>query len=133
MNAGQVEIVIVLPFLLLGVALVVAFAWVPEPPEPGVPQAGQVSKRGIRGRVAVIVGLVGSWFVLTILTIWCGAILAFLLLHGLLFTFGQGAASVGLFVTVVVLEVVPFAWALVMLRRARRSAVGRKDDEQQHG
>lgn len=133
MNAGQVEIVIVLPFLLLGVALVAAFAWVPEPPEAGAPSAGQVSKRGIRGRVATIVGLVGSWFVLTILTIWCGAILAFLLLHGLLFTFGQGAASVGLFVTVVALEVVPFAWALVMLRRARRSAVGRKDDEQQHG
>jgi hypothetical protein len=132
MNAGQVEVVIVLPFLLLGVALVVAFAWVPEPPEAGGPPTGQVPKRGLRRRVADVVGLVGSWFVLTVLTIWCGAIVAFLVLHGLLFTFGQGAASVGLFVTVLLLELAPFGWALVMLRRARRSALGRKNDEQQH-
>ncbi len=122
MSGAQFEVVIVLPFLLLAVALVVAFAWAPE---PGEPSAERSLQRGLRARIGGIVGLVGSWFVLTTLTIWCGAILAFLLLHGLLFTLGQGAASVGLFLTVIGLEIAPFAWGVVMVRRARRS---RSDD-----
>ena len=86
---------------------------------------GALIAAGTAGAHRGIVGLVGSWFVLTTLTIWCGAILAFLLLHGLLFTLGQGAASVGLFLTVIGLEIAPFAWGVVMVRRARRS---RSDD-----
>jgi hypothetical protein len=117
MSGAQLEVVIVLPFLLLAVALVVAFAWAPE---AGEDSAQRSSSRRPRARIAAILGLVGSWFVLTTLTIWCGAILAFLLLHGLLFTLGSGAASVGLFLTVILLEIAPFAWGVVMVRRARR-------------
>lgn len=126
MSGGQLEVVIVLPFLLLGVALVVAFAWTPE---PGEDAAGGTSTRGPRARITAILGLVGSWFVLTTLTIWCGAILAFLLLHGLLFTLGSGAASVGLFLTVILLEIAPFAWGVVMVRRARGSRPGDGGDQ----
>jgi hypothetical protein len=120
MTGGQFEVVVVLPFLLLGVALVAAFAWVPEPSESEAAARG-APRRGLGARLGDIAKLIGTWFLLTTLTIWCGAIVAYLVLHGILFTLGQGAASVGLFVTVLLLEVAPFAWAMVILRRARRS------------
>lgn len=116
MDGGQFEIVIVLPFLLLGVAVVAALFWVPE---PGARRGTHPPTQ--RDRLASRAGLIGSWLGLTVLTIWCGALVAFLALHALLFTLGQGAASVGLFLTVVVLEAVPFFWAIVFLRRSRRS------------
>jgi hypothetical protein len=94
-----------------------------RPPEPSEGEATVRSepRRGLAARLGDIAKLVGTWFILTTLTIWCGAIVAYLVLHGILFTLGQGAASVGLFVTVLLLEVAPFAWAMVILRRARRS------------
>jgi hypothetical protein len=116
MDGAQFEAIVVLPFILLGVALVAAFAWAPEPSARG----GTAPRpETFGGRLVGRLEWVGAWFVLTVLTIWCGALLAFLVLHALLFTLGQAAASVGLFVTVVLLEVTPFAWAMVMLRRAR--------------
>lgn len=116
MDGAQFEAVVVLPFILLGVALVAAFAWAPEP-SAGKP--GARTPRSFGQRVVARLEWVGAWFVLTILTVWCGALIAFLVLHALLFTLGQAVASAGLFVTVILLEVTPFAWALVMLRRAR--------------
>jgi hypothetical protein len=122
MDGAQFEAVVVLPFLLLGVALVAAFAWAPEP------SSRPARPRGLTDRVVSRVQWVGAWFVLTVLTIWCGALVAFLVLHLLLFTLGQAVASVGLFVTVILLEVTPFAWAMVMLRRARRQAAAKESE-----
>lgn len=123
MSGSQLEIVVALPFVLLGVALVAAFAWVPEEPaQGGTPPPA----RGAAGRIRGLVQLAGAWLVLTTLTIWCVALIAFLLLHATLFSLGQGAASVALFLTVIALEVTPFAWGVVIVRRARRERlVGR--------
>lgn len=118
MDGAQFEAIVVLPFLLLGVALVAAFAWAPEP------SSRPTAPRSLTDRVVSRVQWVGAWFVLTVLTIWCGALIAFLVLHLLLFTLGQAVATVGLFVTVLLLEVTPFAWAMVMLRRARKQTAG---------
>jgi hypothetical protein len=120
MSGAQLEIVVALPFVLLGVALVAAFAWVPE----GTAEGQQPGSRGALGRVGGLVQLVGAWLALTTLTIWCVALVAFLLLHATLFSLGQGAASVGLFLTVLALEVTPFAWGMVILHRARRHTMG---------
>lgn len=117
MDGAQFEVIVVLPFILLGVALVAAFAWAPEPGPHAPPSTGG---RQLLDRLVTRLEWVGAWFVLTVLTVWCGALLAFLVLHLILFTLGQAAASVGLFVSAVLLEVTPFAWAMVMLRRARR-------------
>lgn len=125
MDGAQFEAVVVLPFILLGVALVAAFAWAPEP-STGV--SSRDEGRTSMGRLLGRLEWVGAWFVLTVLTVWCGALLAFLVLHLLLFTLGQAAASVGLFVTVVLLEITPFAWAMLMLRRARRRRANASDE-----
>lgn len=117
MSGPQLEIVVALPFVLLGVALVAAFAWVPEH-SPGDERAAE--RRGAGARIRGLVQLVGAWLVLTTLTIWCVALVAFLVLHATLFSLGQGAASVALFLTVVALEVTPFAWGVVIVHRARR-------------
>lgn len=122
MDGAQLEVVVVLPFLLLGVALVAALAWVPEASARGDHPAGKSGS--FRDRLGARAGLLGSWLALTLLTIWCGAMVAFVVLHALLFTIGQAAASVGLFVTVVLLEATPFIWAIVILRRARRDGLG---------
>jgi uncharacterized membrane protein YgcG len=122
MSGPQLEIVVALPFVLLGVALVAAFAWVPEaPPADRHPAA----RRSLGERIGALVQLVGAWFVLTTLTIWCVALVAFLVLHATLFSLGTGAASVGLFLTVVVLEITPFAWGVLIVHRARRNRVNR--------
>jgi len=118
MSGPQLEIVVALPFVLLGVALVAAFAWVPETPAGAQHPA---SRRTFGQRIGGLVQLVGAWFVLTTLTIWCVALVAFLVLHATLFSLGTGAASVALFLTVVVLEVTPFAWGMLILHRARRN------------
>jgi len=118
MSGPQLEIVVALPFVLLGVALVAAFAWVPET-HAGTRHPG--GRRSLGERVGGFVQLVGAWFVLTTLTIWCVALVAFLVLHATLFSLGTGAASVALFLTVVVLEFTPFAWGMLILHRARRS------------
>jgi len=117
MSGPQLEIVVALPFVLLGVALVAAFAWVPE--TPGLARAR--ATRGVADRIRGLVQLVGAWLVLTTLTVWCVALVAFLVLHATLFSLGQGAASVALFLTVLVLELTPFAWGVVIVRRVRRN------------
>ncbi len=130
MDSGQLEIVVVLPFLLLAVALVVALAWVPEPPAGSDRLRPHITR--IRERLAAVAGLAGLWLALTVLTIWCLALLAFLALHALLFTLGQGAASVGLFVVVLALETTPFAWAIILLRRRRGSRPDGEDGGEPH-
>lgn len=123
MSGPQLEIVVALPFVLLGVALVAAFAWVPEGPGEGAAPRRRSAGDRIRG----LVQLAGAWLVLTTLTIWCVALVAFLLLHATLFSLGQGAASIALFLTVIALEVTPFAWGVIMVRRARREHLVGKD------
>jgi len=74
MSGPQLEIVVALPFVLLGVALVAAFAWAPE--TPGLARAR--ATRGVADRIRGLVQLVGAWLVLTTLTVWCVALVAFL-------------------------------------------------------
>ncbi len=119
MDGPQLMIVVVLPFLLLAVGVVAALFWIPEGPTPQVVEAA-----GIHGRWAGRLGLAGTWLGLSLLTFWCEAIVAFIAVHAVLFTLGQAAGSVALFVSVVVIEATPFVWAFVLIRRARRSQLG---------
>lgn len=60
-----------------------------------------------------------TWLILTALTLWCGSILAFAGVHALLFTFGTGAAAVGLVASIALLVAAPLALALVVRRGTR--------------
>jgi hypothetical protein len=64
---------------------------------------------------------VGTWLVLTVLSIGCVFIVAFVVSYGLLFAFGIGAAWVGVIASGVVIAATPVVWALILRRRARRS------------
>ncbi len=66
--------------------------------------------------------LLGAWLVLTVLSMGCVFIVAFVASYGLLFAFGIGAAWVGVIVSGVAMAATPVAWALVLRRRARRRA-----------
>ena len=64
---------------------------------------------------------VATWLVLTVLTMTCEFVVAFIVVHVLLFLFAEGAATVGLVISVVVLAATPVVWAVVIARRGRRS------------
>ncbi len=52
-----------------------------------------------------------TWLVLTAAALWCGAVLAFVAVHALLFTLGTDAAGVGLVLAALVLASTPFLTA----------------------
>ena len=59
---------------------------------------------------------------LTILSMGCVCIVAFVASYGLLFAFGVGAAWVGVIAPGVAIAATPVVWALILRRRARRSS-----------
>jgi hypothetical protein len=117
---GGVELTVLLPFLFLGGGLVAVFAWNQEDLEAPTSLAPRWGG-GVRERLAAAAGLIGAWFALTALTLWCLFVVAFVLLHALLFTLGTTAASIGLVASAVLLQVTPLAWGIVIARRARGS------------
>jgi hypothetical protein len=64
--------------------------------------------------------MVGPWLVLTIFSMGCVFIVAFVVSYGLLFAFGRGAAAAGVIVSAVALAATPAVWALILRQRARR-------------
>lgn len=55
-----------------------------------------------------------AWLGLCTLTLWVGSALAFVLLHMLLFQFGNGAVIAGVAVTTVFMLLMPFGWWYVI-------------------
>jgi hypothetical protein len=66
--------------------------------------------------------LIAPWLALTALTLGVEFIVLFIATYGLLFTLGEGAATVGVVVSVVILAATPVVWAVVLRRRARNAA-----------
>lgn len=123
-NDGGVELTVLLPFLFLGGGLVAVFAWDQESleaPTSLAPRGGGI----LRERLVAAAGLVGAWLALTALTLWCVFLVAFVVLHALLFTLGTTAASIGLVASAVLLQATPLAWGIVIARRARASRASR--------
>ena len=67
----------------------------------------------------------GAWLVLTLVTLWCEATAAFVLLHALLFTLGTTAVWVGVLVTVAVMVATPFLVGTAIRRSTHRSVTHR--------
>jgi hypothetical protein len=65
--------------------------------------------------------LIAPWLALTALTLGVEFIVLFIATYGLL-TLGEGAATVGVVVSVVILAATPVVWAVVLRRRARNAA-----------
>jgi hypothetical protein len=63
---------------------------------------------------------VAAWIGLTSLMLWCGSMIAFVVLHGLLFFIGPGAAVAGVVVTTILMLAMPFGCAYVIRHRAPR-------------
>jgi hypothetical protein len=66
--------------------------------------------------------LAGPWLVLTAVSMGCVFMAFFVISYGLLFLFGREAAAAGVVAAAVVLAATPVFWALVLRRRARRTA-----------
>lgn len=73
-----------------------------------------------RGWTGVSIGGIPllTWATLTAMAIWVEGVIAFVVLHLLLFAFGTGAAWAGLVVTGIVLAGTPVATALLLRRGA---------------
>ena len=119
----SVELVVLLPFLILGVGLGAAVLskinpWVP----PGLPAPEFRQPPG--GHVPDAL-LVGAWLVATALALWCALVVAFLAIHALFFTFGAPAATIGLVACAVLLAAIPVVGAAVVRRHLHRGRHGR--------
>ncbi|HEX5828440.1 MAG TPA: hypothetical protein VFY23_13025 [Candidatus Limnocylindrales bacterium] len=59
-----------------------------------------------------------AWLGLVTLTLWVGSAISFVVLHLLLFSFGNAAVVAGVVVTTLFMLVMPFAWWYVIRQRA---------------
>lgn len=62
---------------------------------------------------------IGTWFILTTLTIAVEFIVLFIVSYGLLFLLGKEAAAVGVILSFLLITVTPVFWAVILRRRAR--------------
>jgi hypothetical protein len=67
--------------------------------------------------------LAGPWLVLTAVSMGCVFMAFFVISYGLLFLLGREAAAAGVVIGAIVLAATPVFWALVLRRRARRTAM----------
>ncbi len=66
---------------------------------------------------------IGTWFILTTLTIAVEFIVLFLVAYGLLFVLGKEAAGVGVILSFLLITATPVIWAVILRRRARHDSV----------
>jgi hypothetical protein len=110
---------VLLPVLLVvdGVLAVVLWRW------NGWDGPGLLPSRwggGRRGKLAGEARVAGTWLLLTAVVLWVIFLAAFMIVHTILFTFGTGAAFLGLVASSVLLIATPFATGMVIRRRAHR-------------
>ena len=84
---------------------------------------GLVAAR-FRGRLAGAGVQLATWLVVTTLVVWVGGTVAFVVVHVLLFTFGNGAAWVGLLVSGACLIAAPIVVAIRLRQRPRPAVHG---------
>jgi hypothetical protein len=77
-----------------------------------------------RGRTTGAGAPIFTWLIATAVTLWSGGLLAFVVVHALLFTVGSAAAAIAAAVSVILLIAAPFVLAIVIRRRARLAARG---------
>ena len=108
---------VLLPLLLVGEVVVGVALWrVTGHQMPGILRQplGQAASH-----VGIEVRLVGAWIAISVASVWVGFLVAFVVVHLLLFTLGDGAAFVGLIASAVLLAAMPIWWAFVLFRRSR--------------
>ena len=120
-ESAGVVLAVLLPFLIIAAGLLAALAWaVSDHATP--PSVARIADDARHGRPVGTGALVATWLVLTGLTLWCGYVLAFVVVHALLFTFGSDVALVGLVVSAAFLIATPIAWGLLLRRQSRAAA-----------
>lgn len=115
MDATSALVLVVLPFLLLGCAVAAVLAWRRD---GGVLRRLGGGRPGVLPKLLGIVALVGVWLLLTVVSLWCAFLLAFIAVHLLLFWVGPVGAWVGLIAAGALLVYIPFAWGRVILSSA---------------
>jgi hypothetical protein len=98
------DIALIIPMLILVegvVGLIVWFAY------------GSKGGRGAR---------IAAWLGLVTLTLWCGSAVAFVLVHILLFAFGNQAAVAGAAIVTLFMLTMPFGWAILIRHHGREDA-----------
>ena len=108
---------VLLPLLVIGEVVVGLAMW--RATGHPMPAFLRGPTSGAARRVGVAYRLVGTWLAVTIASLWVGFLIAFVVVHALLFLVGDSAAFAGLVVSVIVLGSMPIAWAVVLIHRSR--------------
>ena len=95
------NLVLIVPLLILIEGIVAIVVWF------------AMGSRGGRG------ARIAAWLGLVTLTLWCGSLLAFVILNLLYFQFGSQAVIIGVILTTIFMVVMPFGWARVVRSHGR--------------
>lgn len=119
MDTTIARLSVLLPFFLLAEAVAATFAW--RLSGRGLPRPAVVrADKPLYARLLGMAASGGLWLLLTAVSLWCAFLVAFVVVHGLLFSLGLVAAWAGLVAAGAVLVCIPFAWGWVILSEARR-------------
>ena len=111
------DLIVTLPFLLAGEALIAFLVWRLNGGRLQAPLV-VIPRRGSQ-RLAALTGVALIWLALTATTIWCGFLVGFFAVHMLLFWLGAAAAWLGVIILGGLLLATPFAWGWLALRAIR--------------
>lgn len=113
-----VALLVLLPLILLWDSLMGAAVW-----KANGWQAPTLVLSGAAARHARLAGVAvaASWLAVTVMTLWCECIVAFVALHLVLFAFGSAVALAALIATGGLLVATPIAWARVIRHHVRRA------------
>jgi len=108
-----------LPVLLVAIAIVAVYAWYRN--GAALPQQATAVRDGRRHlRLPWVTGLIGVWFLLTVVSAWLIFLMGGLACHVLLFWLGRAPAALGLLALGLTLVSLPFFWAWAIFKPATR-------------
>lgn len=111
------DLMVTLPFLLAGEALIAFLVWRLSGGRLRTPLV--VIPRSGHQRLTALAAVASVWLVLTATTIWCAFLVGFVAVHLLLFWLGAAAAWLGVIIVGGLLLATPFAWGWLAIRAVR--------------
>lgn len=120
MDAASGFLLILLPLLLVGEAIAGTLVWQQNPGVLHRLAGGRLAGCLLRRKPLGIAALVAAWLLLTVTSLWCLFLGAFIAVYVLYFSLGAVGAWAGLIAAGVLMVCTPFAWGRILLSLAKR-------------
>jgi hypothetical protein len=116
-NVGR-DLIVLAPFLLAAEGLILGLVWTYN--SWPTPQLLGERHHTALGRLAGAGALAGGWLLITAISLWCEGMIAFGVVHLVLFTLGTTAAQVAFGISLLILGLTPLVWGFVIRRVLHR-------------